>query len=560
MNENQNPSSKRKKTMLTKDKIILSPIDKYRLYGRFPYKMISHIFLIISTSVQVMLINSIKANYCRGQERVYYTHFISDADKENPDYAREKYLYSVEQIKEHISKSITNYYDISESSFEMIEYPLEASVIEMKVTYKDQQNKVSDIPNNDSFNLTKTTFGPFDYEQHEVKKYLNNVRKLKINYIIYSFVTLYYEECLECFGWSVNQIYDYDQGSHILVKLEIERFSCDDKTELSQFSVMIMNFIWIHWIVIVLALTSFCLTWKSIYNIYKASVSLIMKKNDTYRSYSINKWNCISLVGNILQIIGAILGSIDLENMNASTDILIGFGCMISYFSIGKYLNYDIEYSTIYATLQRSLPNSIRFLIGMTPIFIGFVFSGLCLFWQSEFFMSGSGASITLFSMLNGDSIYDVISDLARIDFFLGQLYSYVFCMLFIVVVMNVFISIIAEAYVSSKMRNRNHWIYNYLKVDPQFAQISGFEQENVVQLPEIENMEMIEIKEELNKRIIRFNKNIIRCRGLSKDLSKIDNKITQEQLKAYLNTQFNTIENKIKKLSDIWESGALKQ
>lgn len=37
---------------------------------------------------------------------------------------------------------------------------------------------------------------------------------------------------------------------------------------------------------------------------------------------------------------------------------------------------------------------------------------------------------------------------------------------------MNVFISIIEEAYVSSKTRDRNHWIYSYLKVDPQYVEI----------------------------------------------------------------------------------------
>ena len=31
---------------------------------------------------------------------------------------------------------------------------------------------------------------------------------------------------------------------------------------------------------------------------------------------------------------------------------------------------------------------------------------------------------------------------------------------------MNVFISIIEEAYMANKMNNKNHWIYTYLKID----------------------------------------------------------------------------------------------
>lgn len=40
-------------------------------------------------------------------------------------------------------------------------------------------------------------------------------------------------------------------------------------------------------------------------------------------------------------------------------------------------------------------------------------------------------------------------------------------------VVMNVFISIIEEAYVSIKMKSQNHWIYSYLKIDPKYVEIN---------------------------------------------------------------------------------------
>lgn len=38
---------------------------------------------------------------------------------------------------------------------------------------------------------------------------------------------------------------------------------------------------------------------------------------------------------------------------------------------------------------------------------------------------------------------------------------------------MNVFISIIEEAYVSIKMKSQNHWIYSYLKIDPKYVEIN---------------------------------------------------------------------------------------
>jgi hypothetical protein len=44
---------------------------------------------------------------------------------------------------------------------------------------------------------------------------------------------------------------------------------------------------------------------------------------------------------------------------------------------------------------------------------------------------------------------------------------------------MNVFISIIEEAYVSTKIKNQNHWIYSYLKIDPKYVEIKDIKGEN---------------------------------------------------------------------------------
>ena len=68
--------------------------------------------------------------------------------------------------------------------------------------------------------------------------------------------------------------------------------------------------------------------------------------------------------------------------------------------------------------------------------------------------------------MMNGDSILDIINDLTQNSYFLGQIYIYSFNILFICVVINIFVSIIEEAFVNSKLKNQNHWIYSFIKRD----------------------------------------------------------------------------------------------
>jgi hypothetical protein len=138
-------------------------------------------------------------------------------------------------------------------------------------------------------------------------------------------------------------------------------------------------------------------------------------------------------MGNIIQIFGSCLSLIDTGNIMTSTEVLVGFGCMLAYVNIGRYLEYNKDYSTIYATIKRSLPNVLRYLLGVMPIFFGFIFFGLCLFWKSERFVNTSSTMMTLFAMLNGDSVFDIFNDLTSVNFFIGQLYCYFFCIMFIV-------------------------------------------------------------------------------------------------------------------------------
>ena len=41
------------KKISIKDSLGLTPIEKYRIYDRFPYKLLIHLLLIIATTVQV---------------------------------------------------------------------------------------------------------------------------------------------------------------------------------------------------------------------------------------------------------------------------------------------------------------------------------------------------------------------------------------------------------------------------------------------------------------------------------------------------------------------------
>ncbi len=77
--------------------------------------------------------------------------------------------------------------------------------------------------------------------------------------------------------------------------------------------------------------------------------------------------------------------------------------------------------------MKAAMPIVMRAMIGIMPFFIGYVFLGLCLFWQSSSFNCPSNAVWTLFAMMNGDSLTDTFQDVSYTKFFLGTLYMYSF-------------------------------------------------------------------------------------------------------------------------------------
>lgn len=580
--------------------IAMNPIEKYEKLGRFPYKMIVHILLVIFTTFQVVLIVGETNKISRSQERLFYNMFIDDSDKRSLDYDRMTYLFSVDDVREHVRTSIKNFYSLNTKSLEIVKFIDENPYVLLQVDYIDDneiekyslqreygiddknsiQKKNYAIPRYFSYKIDNATLGPFEYKHDDVKEFLNDVVDFKLNYTLKTYVPFYYNNNYDCNLWWITQIYNYANRGHFVVKLNIIKKACADFTgNHSYLDIFINKLLWLHLIVFILAVLSLIMTWNYIQSIaslyirvkskykqkklqenedafysksedsiyynplldeelrklHKQETKKVKKHkqrsldelsaldphfnrgninydnnnfngnnnylnvNDQYKywknkpliqdsnksryhfSYktedknekiktqkrlAFNSWSIICMAGNIMQVFGSAISLFDTNNIMTSTEILVGFGCMLAFLNLGRYIEYSQNYATIYVTLRNSLPKVMRYLIGVTPIFLGYIFLGLCIFWKSERFTDTSNVMIILFSLANGDSIYDAFKDLSGFHFFIGQLYLYSFCITFIVVVLNIFIAIIEEAYINSKMQNKTHWVFDYIKND----------------------------------------------------------------------------------------------
>jgi hypothetical protein len=343
------------------------------------------------------------------------------------------------------------------------------------------------------YQLNATSMGPFD--QEDLGLFLSDVMLFRINYTLYTYKPFMEEDNLECVKWEILQKYSFMQRSHFIANLEITNNPCIQETiSLSLFNYFIDKLLWIHMIVLALAIISMRISWSYItefaahymkakekdldsdtlssntkssdsiyYNPLLDTISaheattvacsnsnkkqpsqfqVINEKEkkdkekeleeikDKYKKFQF--WTIVCLMSNMIQIFGSCVAIAYPNNILSTESILVGLGCFFAYINIVRYIEFHSEFSIFYEVVSKSFPIVMRYLGGVFPIFLGYIFFGICVFWQSERFATVSSSMYTLFALIQGDAVWDTIQDLKGKNFIIGQIYCYTFCMLFI--------------------------------------------------------------------------------------------------------------------------------
>ena len=484
-----------------KDQIFHNPVEKYAIYNKFPFILFFQLFIIIFSMYR--LVNNTKEN----EEGRYFKHFLYemflplDDDNDNKDktgfsYQQHLYIYNLEQLNNTINTSIYNYYEIEDNSIENITFINkgendEVPHPEMYINYLN--DKIEEIPGNLSFYLNKNDFGPLN-DAENAKIFINNITSFKIVYYLMSILPPLNKGTQERYiCYQIKQVYSFESLANIDLYLNYKKIKCPNKDFVS-------NEFWIEIFIIILCIVCWIfniihiIKRYKIYSVYKIEeeknnledIKMTDKlkdkfaKEDIFFNYLIKKkknigkrleildiWTALSLISSAIQIIGAILTLFDPHQFNPLTGFITSMGICLSLLIFIKYLENLGSCSIIYETIRRGLPTSISYLIGVLPVFLGYCIFGKCIFWRSEYFGTLTDSIATLFSLLHGDSVYGILDDLIHINFFLGTLFCYSFCILFIVIVMNVFLGIVGEAFVTKKEKKYNQqWIYSILKME----------------------------------------------------------------------------------------------
>lgn len=486
----------------TKDQMFLNPLEKYAIYNKFPLSLIIHLFLVIFLMYQ--LINNCPEN----EEGRHFKHFLYEIflpldddndgkDKTEFSYQQHMYIYNIDGLKDIMNKSLSNYFDIENIAIENITHMYKTdegrgSSPKMYVNYL--RDKIGDLPGELSFELDIDDFGPLN-DNDNAKIFVNNITSFKI---VYYLMTIFpnsnknKDKEQKCIGHEIEQIYSFENSANIDLYLKYNKIACINNNYIS-------DIFWSEIIIIILSIISLLYTFFHVVRRYKyfliykkeESIKFSHKKNDgdklkdafdkedelfNYlivskkpidKNYKIvDIWTIFALLGNAMQIIGAILTICDPYQFNSLTGFITSMGTVMSLLIFIKYMNNLGSCSIIYETIKRGVPPSLNYLIGVLPSFIGYAIFGKCVFWRSEFFATLTSAIASLFSLMMGDSVYFIFDDLINKNYFLGTIYCYSFCIMFIVIVMNIFLGIVGEAFVTKKEKKYKRWIYYILQME----------------------------------------------------------------------------------------------
>ena len=238
----------------------MSALERYQKYDIFPYLLIIHVMIAIFSTVEIVVILQGVTTYARTQERLILNTFIDTSRKEGIDFNRKTYLYTINELKDHVRLTFAKYNSLNKETLEYIYYPDKSSNLEF--TYIDSNLHRSNITTNSKqrfhYKINNTNLGPFEESNSKLKSFLNNVLEFKINFTLKTHIPYFYNENYECYIWEISQIYSFYTRAHFIVKVHINKKICGDFVKHITMTEHFMDSLeFVHILVLILAIISF---------------------------------------------------------------------------------------------------------------------------------------------------------------------------------------------------------------------------------------------------------------------------------------------------------------
>ena len=159
----------------------------------------------------------------------------------------------------------------------------------------------------------------------------------------------------------------------------------------------------------------------------------------------------LSIIGNLLQIFGTIICLLNIFTNIKSQSLehkvpILGFGSVFAWVVLLNLFSHSETFNLMNMVLFRASNSVFYFIIGCLPLFMGFSFLCQVVFISVSKFVGIKLSSLSLFSMMLGDSVRDFFTETMR-QGVLGHIILMIYMLCFFTAVQNIFIAIVMESY-----------------------------------------------------------------------------------------------------------------
>ncbi|KAL5467001.1 hypothetical protein EMCRGX_G031166 [Ephydatia muelleri] len=142
-----------------------------------------------------------------------------------------------------------------------------------------------------------------------------------------------------------------------------------------------------------------------------------------------------------------------------SVRIMLGVSVVLQAAVILRYVSYFRQFNALSSALDIAIPRLVKFFLCAGILFVAFMLCAWVVLGPFHYkFQTFDGTFYALFTMLNGDDLWNTYTGITSLDdngvYVFSQIFFTIFLMLFIYAVLNLFISLIIESYEYSQRQD----------------------------------------------------------------------------------------------------------
>ncbi|XP_033738904.1 mucolipin-3-like [Pecten maximus] len=473
----------------------MGPHEKYKAKKKCPWKLLLQILKIIIVTIQLVIFGYERSEFVGYVEKNNLALKHLYLNKWDPSYETMPYppatgqyaIYDIPDLLDYINYAVERFNKTEELALGSVRFVHNKDGLIHPMSFCSIHYRKGEIfENNDTYSLDSQTVTDcteliLNSDKFDILDYLRSknmtikfdrILKIELRFHLKSYHLdidngLIAPECFKVTGKVVFD--DSSRNGQMLIDLVTALHEIDCKGEYSfqeaEARQRIGNTIFDIFVILISVLSS-VLCARSVIRglqLQKETVTFFKKRyrKDLPTSDKlefVNFWYIMIILNDILSVVGSSL-KITIENRHASSSsenydlcgLMLGTGNLLVWLGVLRYIGFFKTFNILVIVLKKAFPDIIRFLVCALIIYAGFMFAGWVVLGPYHIkFRHISTASECLFSLLNGDDMFVTFSATVtdnNLVWYYSRIYLYLFILLFICAVLNLFTGVILDTY-----------------------------------------------------------------------------------------------------------------